>query len=368
MSAQEFALGFFSPWIVCAVATLLHLGLPAIWHKGYARHEGTGKVLEYKLNAHLVLPGCALLWLVLGYIELVPWTWLRDVRWAGAAGAATLGIIFTLAIVLAQPKKSASILADLWRGRLKNPQWKKGPALLDAKIWLCLCGAVMLQLNALSFLAYHWQTFFDAENNALVNPGFLAACVMLTFFVWDYMTFEKFSLYGYGFTTERVGFKLGFGCLAFYPYFYSVALWATAHLPNPGRPQILNVLFVLIFIAGWILSRGANLQKYYFKISPVKKFFGIIPRTIHDEKHSLLINGFWGKSRHINYLGEILMACAIALAAGPGIPAVWLYPLYYVALLFARQAADDKRCAEKYGALWTQYQEKVRYKIIPRIY
>jgi hypothetical protein len=45
------------------------------------------------------------------------------------------------------------------------------------------------------------------------------------------------------------------------------------------------------------------------------------------------------------YLGGILMSCGIALSAGyPAVWPVWLYPLYYVCLLFTRQADYDKVC------------------------
>jgi delta14-sterol reductase len=81
------------------------------------------------------------------------------------------------------------------------------------------------------------------------------------------------------------------------------------------------------------------------------------------------VNGFWGLSRHVNYLGEILMATGIVLSVGyPLLPWPWLYPLYYVLLLFPRQLSDDKRCAAKYGPLWDEYRKKVRYRIIPYLY
>jgi len=362
MSTQQ-VLGFFTPWIIYAAITIMHIGLPALRRKGYVRHEQTGKLLEYKLNGHLVLPGSIFIWLVLGYIQLVPYDWLYQVRWYSLAGAVTLGLLFTLIIVLPYPSSGKNIFADLWFGRRKDPQCKKGNLLIDGKMWLYLIGAVTLQLNVLSFLAYHWQNVYP------FNPGLLMGAAMLTFFVWDYLSFERVHLYTYDFIAERVGFKLGFGCLAFYPYFYSIAIWSTAHLPNPGHPQWLSAFFIIIFVSGWILARGANLQKYYFKISPAKKFLGIMPEVIRDEKHSLLVNGFWGKSQHINYLGEILMACGIALAVGyPGVMWVWLYPLYYVVLLFTRQADDDKICGAKYGELWDKYKEKVKYRIIPYIY
>ena len=98
-------------------------------------------------------------------------------------------------------------------------------------------------------------------------------------------------------------------------------------------------------------------------------FLGIIPETITDGNNSLLVNGFWGMSRHINYLGEILMSTGIILCTGyPALIGPWLYPLYYVGLLFTRQIDDDKRCVLKYGELWKVYKQKVPYRIIPFIY
>lgn len=111
------------------------------------------------------------------------------------------------------------------------------------------------------------------------------------------------------------------------------------------------------------------MQKYFFKKNPNKSFLGIHPETITDGNKTLLVNGFWGLSRHINYLGEICMASGIVVAVGQLTnPWAWLYPLYYVLLLFPRQMDDDKRCAEKYGPLWQEYLKKVPYRIIPKIY
>jgi delta14-sterol reductase len=74
-------------------------------------------------------------------------------------------------------------------------------------------------------------------------------------------------------------------------------------------------------------------------------------------------------SRHVNYLGEILMATGLTLALGhPGVWEVWLYPLYYVALLVSRERADERRCAAKYGELWAEYTRHVPRRIIPWIY
>jgi delta14-sterol reductase len=129
-------------------------------------------------------------------------------------------------------------------------------------------------------------------------------------------------------------------------------------------------LFALLFFAGWVLARGANLQKFWFKRDPTAKAFGLLePRAISAGGRHVLAGGFWGLSRHINYLGEILMATGLTLCLGYPLAVLpWLYPLYYVALLFPRQYYDDRRCAERYGALWDEYRRRVPSRIIPGIY
>jgi delta14-sterol reductase len=231
-------------------------------------------------------------------------------------------------------------------------------------MWLYLVGATILELNALSFTAHHLILYGEQA-----STGILLSATLLTYFIVDYFIFEEVHLYTYDLFAERVGFKLGWGCLVFYPYFYTVFLWSTVDLPDPHTPDWLLFLYVIIFFSGWILSRGANLQKYFFKKNPERAFLRIIPETISDGNNALLVNGFWGLSRHINYSGEILMASGIILCTGyPSMILPWLYPLYYVLLLTARQKDDDKRCSHKYGGLWDAYKKKVPYRIIPFIY
>jgi len=354
-------LGFFTPWIAYAIITFLHLILPARKLKGYVKHDTTGELLNYRINGILVLAVSVIVWFLLGFFDIVPFDWLYEARWASLAGAVVIGLLFSFIIVLKAPSSGKSFLADFWFGRIKNPQFKNG--LIDAKMWLYLIGAVMLQLNVLSFSAHHW---FNCE---FINPGLLLGAAMSTWFCWEYLLFERVHLYTYDLFAERTGFKLGFGCLSFYPYFYAVSIWFTVNLPDPGHSIWFYIFCIVLFYSGWIITRGANLQKFYFKIAPEKNFLFLKPDTVSDGNRSLLVSGYWGASRHINYLGEILQACAIALAAGyPAVLGVWLYPLYYIGLLFSRQADDDKICSVKYGELWDIYKKKVKYRIIPFIY
>lgn len=353
--------GFFAPAVIYAVITLLHLVVPARHVDGYVIDPTTRRPYRYRLNGLIVFILTVALWAFVCSRGWLAWDYLWTVRWQSLAGACALGLVFTFVIVLTAKPTDKGPLADLYLGRRENPQAFG----IDAKMWLYLIGATMLGLNIYSF-AMHHRIVFAADP----SPGIALYTALFTFFLCEYLFFERVHLYTYDFFAERVGFKLGWGCFVFYPYFYAVGLWSVADLPNPHTPTPLLILAALIFFAGWSLARGANMQKYQFKRDPTAKFLGFIaPESLSDGNRTILINGFWGVSRHVNYLGELLMASGLALSLGyPTHIGPWLYPLFYVALLVPRQRDDDKRCAEKYGALWSEYVRRVPYRIIPGIY
>jgi Delta14-sterol reductase len=354
--------GFLAPPIISALIFVLNALLPGRWLTGYINRPGSDEKMKYHLNGIPVFIAVLLIWFLSGYYKLIPFDWLYEFRWYGLAGACIFGIIFTLALVLPYAPVKKSFISDLFLGRVENLQVIKGR--VDIKMWLYLTGAIMLELNILSFAAHHISIYGE-----MASAGFLLPSMLMTYFVVDYIIYEEVHLYTYDLFAERIGFKLGWGCLVFYPYFYAIPLWATVEKPSALTPPWLLSLYVLIFLTGWVFSRGANLQKYYFKTRPGKRFLWIRPEAITDGSRSLLVNGFWGMSRHINYLGEILMASAIVLCTGyPALVWPWLYPIYYVLLLFSRQVDDDRRCSLKYGDLWLQYSKKVPYRIIPYLY
>ena len=359
---SDFLAGFLAPWGICAALLALHALLPARDVPGYVRDESTGAPLRYRLNGPLVLALAVGAWWIAGWSGLMPWDWLWEHRWSGALGACVLGLGVSAGAVLTAPASGKALLADLYLGRRPNP--RLFGERVDAKMFLYAFGAAMLELNLLSFASHHFIAFPDDP-----SPGVVLYVVLFTWFVLDYLFLERVHLYTYDLFAERVGLKLAWGCLNWYPYFYAVGLWAVAGLPNPDTPAWLLVLAALLFFLGWTLARGANMQKFAFKQDPRRAFLGIVPRALSDGERRLLCSGFWGVSRHVNYFGEILMATGLALSLGyPELVAPWLYVLYYVLLLGFRERDDDRRCAEKYGALWDEYRAAVPWRIVPRVY
>jgi protein-S-isoprenylcysteine O-methyltransferase Ste14 len=354
--------GVLSLLAVYLVTFALYVATPGRWVEGYVVGDD-GRTLRYHLNGLrvfvLVIAGYA----ALAALHVIAWDFVYVHRVEMLVTAVVVGLVFTAAIVLPAPPTGKSLGADLYLGRWKNPQWLGGR--IDAKMFLYLIGAVMLELFLLSSAAHHVLTH-DGDP----NPGVLLYTGLFTFFLVEYLFFERVHLYTYDFVAERVGFKLGWGCLAFYPFFYGVGLWFASSEPNPHVHPAWLVASAVIFFTGWSLARGANLQKFHFKVEPQRATFGpLAQRALARGDQRVLVGGLWGLSRHINYLGELLMASGLALSLGyPGAIWPWLYPLYYVALLVPRQIDDDRRCAAKYGALWDEYCRTVRYRIVPWVY
>ena len=171
--------------------------------------------------------------------------------------------------------------------------------------------------------------------------------------------------------------KLIWGCMFFYPTFYVVGIFPliTALPLSPAAALACGALFV----AGWMLTRGANLQKFAckraacFKDAAGALWWGrlVSMETLSGSGGRILVGGFWGASRHINYLGEICQAIALSL---PGVLAgaslvPLLYPLYYVLLFVPRAQDDDEVCRKKYGdKLWDAYTKRVPSRIVPGVW
>lgn len=312
-----------------------------------------------------------MLWFGLCKANILPWDYLYTHRWPTCLSACTVGLLYSAYLVAIAPPQTSNYLTDLFLGRTLNPRPRLtlpilGSRILDIKMYLYLIGAVHLELNILSYAAAHYLAH---PNNP--NPGVALTAALLSWFVVEYLYFENVHLFTYDLFAERVGFKLAWGCLCFYPFFYPIGFLAVVDLPNPERGVLYYTFAAAVYFGGWSLSRVANLQKFWFKQrqSTGKSSSREAIRST-DGNHELFCGGLWGVARHVNYVGEILEAVGIALAVG--YPATtllpWLYPLYYIALLTARERDDDQRCREKYGSLWEEYCRRVPYRLVPYVY
>lgn len=378
-------LGFY-----CSV-TLLHAFIPAVSCDGYAC-DGKGRALRYRLN------GPVLVLIVYGAWWALPptaTTFAARHYFACLAAANVVGFLASLVLLklpvrepafrcltvdqkaLRQQAALGESVATTWapsRNALQhfffgvafNPRLQG----VDLKMLLYALGATALEWILLSAVALR------IEVHGTQSVAMRTHTAMFAWFIIEYMCLEVVHLFTYDLFCEKLGFKLTWGCLVFYPFFYCIGVWPLVVAPPEADLSPTSAAYIVgVFLCGWVLTRGANMQKFVYKRSDGERkvWMGLRMRVVPSTR--LLVTGFWGLSRHVNYMGEILQATALAL---PGslvastayyrwLP--WLYPLYYVLLFVPRQIDDDAQLRAKYGEeRFAEYVRRVPYRIVPGLY
>ena len=367
LSGTEAIAGFLTPLAIFTLFFLAQIILPARRVTGYVVNPETGEPRNYRLNGILVFAIAVAVWA----FELtgMPRDWFYRSAIYAVAGGTVLCFVFSLWALLSQPEgEIKNPFLAFWEGRaLELPFFNER---FDVKMYLYVVGGTMLSLNAMSGAAYHYELFGEDS-----NPGVFLFAGFLTFYVLDYFIFERVQLYTYDLIHEHLGFKLIWGGLVVYGWLYILPLWGMAVHPDPGFSTPVTYIWLIVtgtlFLVGWGISRGANMQKYTFKRWPDRKFLGIIdPEYIEAGDRKILCSGLWGYARHFNYLGEGFISFSMGLVFGHfGNPWAWTYFVFIVSLFTWRQTVDEKNCAEKYGAeKWAEYRARVKYRILPGIY
>ncbi|KAJ7330501.1 ERG4/ERG24 ergosterol biosynthesis protein [Mycena albidolilacea] len=158
-------------------------------------------------------------------------------------------------------------------------------------------------------------------------------------------------------TTDGFGFMLSVGDLACVPFNFYLQARYFVFKPLELGP-VLTAVVVVIF-------RIANAEKNDFRN-------GTNPKNLQfmttESGSKLLTSGWWGRSRHPTYFGDLLMSGAWSLPTGFSTPIPYFYCLYFLVLIIHRQRRDDEACEKKYGKDWKKYMQLVPYRIIPYVY
>jgi delta14-sterol reductase len=183
-------------------------------------------------------------------------------------------------------------------------------------------------------------------------------------YLTNYFQFEYGMIFTWDIIAERFGWMLVWGDYVLVPFFYSLPAWWLLHDETPMEPWQIAALAAL-YVTGFVLFRGSNEQKHQFKADPSRPIWGKKPEALGGK---LLVSGFWGIGRKLNYTGELCMYLAWSLTTGTQSIIPYLLPLWLMVLFPHRAWRDDLRCREKYGALWEEYCKKARFRMIPFLY
>jgi len=201
-----------------------------------------------------------------------------------------------------------------------------------------------------------------------LSPSMLLVCAFHGLYVLDALACEPAILTTMDITTDGFGLMLVFGDLVWVPFTY--CLQARYLLEHPVQlPYWALVGVVALQGAGYYIFRGANSQKDAFRRDPAAPGVAHLRSLATQRGTRLLVSGWWGVARHINYFGDWLMALAWCLPCGAASPLPYFYAVYFAALLLHRERRDEEACLAKYGAAdWGRYTRAVPWRIIPHVY
>jgi len=268
-----------------------------------------------------------------------------------------LAFVFTAWLYFFGPRSPSApkgFLRGYFEGIHAGPVWFG----IDVKLYSYRPSLIGLALFNASFAVVQYKEIGELTLAMTLYQAFTFLYVM------NYFHFEEGMIHTWDIISERFGWMLVWGDYVLVPFFYCLPAWWLLYSPVEITPMTATAIGVL-FAFGFWLFRGANQQKHSFKRNPNIRIWGKPARTLDGR---LLISGFWGIGRHLNYTGEICVYIAFTLTTGFVSWVPFLLPLWLASLLFHRSTRDEHRCRAKYGELWSRYSQKARFSMVPFFY
>ncbi|KAF2433123.1 sterol C-14 reductase-like protein [Tothia fuscella] len=303
---------------------------------------------------------------------------------------------------------SGNILYDWFMGRELNPRVNL-PIIgtVDIKIWMEMRpGLTGWLIMNYTFCAAQYRHF------GYVTDSMLMTTIAQTVYVLDALYMEPAILTTIDILQDGFGFMLSFGDIVWVPFTYSLQTRYLAIHPVDLGPYL--ALPVGVLAVGYYIFRATNNEKNRFRTNPDDPKISHLKYIDTATGSKLLVSGWWGRARHINYLGDWCMSWAYCLptgiagyqvlrgaaavaagvnegnlgpnggfaiknakdwtvvvpgeARGWGIPVTYFFMVYFAVLLVHRERRDEEKCRNKYGKDWERYCEKVPSRIIPGVY
>ncbi|KAI9217973.1 C-14 sterol reductase Erg24 [Blastocladiella britannica] len=330
----------------------------------------TGGRLEYKINAfNTLLFTTASIAAIINFHGLDMLLYIADhhLQLITAAVIVTYAISLYLYVssyvgdkLLALGGNSGNPFYDFFIGRELNPRIGS----FDLKYFFELRpGLIGWLLIDAAQAAQQYQT------TGAVSDAMVLVLFFHVMYVTDSLVNESKVLTTMDITTDGFGYMLMQGDIMWVPFLYSLQaryLAVTAPHRSIGWPGIAATL-ALNAVGYWIF-RSANAEKDAFRSDPAAPQVAHLKYMTTASGSKLLVSGWWGTARHINYFGDWIMSVAWSLPCGITHPIPWFYPIYFAVLLVHRFYRDEHKCRKKYGADWDEYCRQVQWRIIPYVF
>lgn len=176
---------------------------------------------------------------------------------------------------------------------------------------------------------------------------------------------------------DHFGFYLAWGSFVWLPSIYTLQTQYLARYPV-SLSGFHAMAILATGVSGYILFRSVNHQKDLVRRTGGNcKLWGLPAKVVPVKYHTrdglehnsiLLCSGWWGISRHFNYVGDLILSYSMCATCGFTHLLPWIYAIFMTILLVHRCRRDEERCSKKYGSGWEEYKQRVKYAMIPGVY
>lgn len=235
----------------------------------------------------------------------------------------------------------------------------------------CRVSMMGWSISHLCFAQYQYESQGVLSSGMAVHVALLVL-YLLKFFWWEAGYFASIDI-----IHDRCGYYIVWGVLCWVPTCYFSPGFTLVEQPMHWPRCTAAAVFAVGVIALWV-NYMADYQRQVARATDGQcLIWGRRPELIRatyttsegvQRRSLLLVSGFWGLSRHFNYVPELSLALMWSLPANIQLALPWAYWGFLFFLLIDRSHRDDEKCREKYGVHWEEYCRRVPYKIIPFIY
>ena len=348
-----------------ALHAILYIVLPCNEAEGVLLADGKTR-LRYKINALPAFIASLVVFGELGMYDILPWTYAYHNFLQLLVASTVLSWVLSIYLYaralprtegLADGGHTGNHVYDFFIGRELNPRiWGD----FDLKFFCELRpGMIGWFVLLVSFAVA------QAEKHGEVSWSMVFVVAVQGWYIIDSLWNEAAVLTIMDITEDGFGWMLAYGDLVFVPFTFATQARFLVDHPDTLTPALL-VLVLGLQIAGFAIFRLANNEKNAFRQDPSS-----VPhlKSMPTKRGTrLLISGWWGTARHINYTGDLMMGFAWCLITGFNSIVPYFYAIYFTVMLVHRERRDDAKCREKYGADWDKYCKLVPSRMVPGIY
>ncbi|KAH8930128.1 ERG4/ERG24 ergosterol biosynthesis protein, partial [Atractiella rhizophila] len=281
--------------------------LPGNWKEGTQLRDGTK--LKYKMNALPTFTATVIASLVVYFVYgHEPFLFLSKHCYGLMFSAFLMSTVQALFVytrshfngeMLALEGNTGSVPYDFFIGRPLNPRL----GMFDVKSFNELRPGMMLwfMLN----LGYMAQM---KEDYGYITDSMWIVVLAQGFYTADSLWNESAVLTTMDITSDGFGFMLSFGTMCWIPFTFSLqARYLSAHGATLG--SLVSTLILGFNALGYYIFRASNGEKDNFRNGRI----GNLKYMETERGTKLITSGWWGRSRHPNYMGDLFMALSWSL-------------------------------------------------------